>query len=505
VIEKQVASGAMEPGSEFAGYRIRSVLGEGGMGVVYLAERPQGTLCALKVLSQARTDPSFATRFKREAEYAESLDHPAILELYDVGEAPDGTLFFAMQYVAGADLRLLLARDGPMSLEEALSILEPVADALDCAHAQGLIHRDVKPGNVIVAEDRGPGPYVYLTDFGLSKNPSQDSVKLTRQGEFIGTIAYTAPEEILAEPRNHLVDIYSLGCVLYEMLVGAPPFVRDRDLELMYAHIGDPRPNATDRQPNLPTGIDAVIAKAMAISPTDRFASCSEFTAAAGALLPGRSAPAASGAAPATVPTPADAAAARAPAPVPSAATAQAPAGEPSAALKLVVRAGLGLGSELTVENDLALGRLTTLDGLLADDHGISRRHGRIQRGVDGGFVVEDLYSTNGTFVNETRISGRHPLRAGDELRIGETIFVASSDPSTDEVGPEHPAPTEHQEEEPCPIAELVVSPPRGEQAQRLVLRLELDLETGELVVGIEGGATARIARDGDGWRVETT
>ena len=283
MIEKRVTSGALEPDSDFAGYRIQSVLGEGGMGIVYLAERPQGTLCALKVLSQARSDPSFATRFKREAEYAESLDHPAILELYDVGEAPDGTLFFAMQYVPGADLRLLLARDGPMSLAEALSILEPIADALDCAHAQGLIHRDVKPGNVIVAEDRGPGPYVYLTDFGLSKNPSEDSVA--------GTIAYTAPEEILAEPRNHLVDVYSLGCVLYEMLVGVPPFVRDRDLDVMYAHIGDPRPNATDRQPNLPAGIDAVIAKAMAISPADRFASCEELTDAAGALLPGRAAP----------------------------------------------------------------------------------------------------------------------------------------------------------------------------------------------------------------------
>ena len=495
--------GRAEPDSEIAGYRIQSVLGEGGMGIVYLAERSQGTLCALKVLSvRAGADPSFATRFKREAEYAESLDHPAILELYDVGEAPDGMLFFAMQYVPGADLRVLLARDGPMGLEEALSILGPIGDALDCAHAQGLIHRDVKPGNIIVAQDRGPGPFVYLTDFGLAKNPSEDSVQLTGQGQFIGTIAYTAPEEILAQPRDHLVDIYSLGCVLYEMLVGEPPFVRDRDLDVMYAHIGDPRPNATDRQPDLPPGIDAVIVKAIAISPEDRYKSCAEFTAAAGALLPERSAAAPGGAVdivPSASPSPGVPGAPAAPA-----RESEPPVGEPLASLRLVAQAGLGLGRELIVEDDLALGRLTTLDGALADDSEISRRHGRVQRGADGGFVVEDLYSTNGTFVNGARISGPHPLRPGDELRIGGTVFAVSRRPSTGHSAPDALMPAERQPDKLAPIPELVVSPPRSDQAKRLVLRLELALETGELVVGIEDGATARISRDGDGWRVET-
>ena len=127
-----------------------------------------------------------------------------------------------------------------------MTILAQVADALDCAHAKGLVHRDVKPGNIIVAETPD-GPHAYLTDFGLAKNPTEDSVALTAQGQLIGTMPYTAPEEILAQPRDHRVDVYSLACVLYEALVGVPPFVREREIDLLYAHIGDPRPSARAR------------------------------------------------------------------------------------------------------------------------------------------------------------------------------------------------------------------------------------------------------------------
>src|SRR5205085_3158415 len=138
----------------------------------------------------------------------------------------------------------------------ALAILGPIGDALDSAHANGLVHRDVKPGNVIVAEDAG-GPHAYLTDFGLSKNPETDSIALTRMGQLIGTLAYTAPEEILAtEPRGQLVDVYSLGCVLYEALAGVPPFVRERDIDVLYAHVGDPRPKATAARRDLPSRLD---------------------------------------------------------------------------------------------------------------------------------------------------------------------------------------------------------------------------------------------------------
>lgn len=491
------------PGAEIAGYRIRSVLGEGGMATVYLAERPGGGLCALKVLARrSDEDLGYAARFKREAQYAEALDHPHILDLYEAGETPDGTLYLAMQYVQGPDLGVLLARDGAMHLAQALAILGPVGDALDGAHAKGLIHRDVKPGNIIVAADGGAGPFAYLTDFGLSKNPDQDSIALTQQGQFVGTTAYTAPEEILAQPRDHRVDIYSLGCVMFETLVGEPPFVRDRELDVMYAHIGDPRPRISDRRPGLPSELDAVIAKAMAISPEDRYSSCVEFIAEASALLPEGAVPA-----PETAPE-------TAPVTSPRYEAGQTLVGSPSeitrsAPLRLVVRAGPASGRELLVDDEFALGRLITLDGAFADDHEISRRHASVHRAADGGFVVEDQDSANGTFVNRTRIEGTHPLKPGDELRIGTTIFevgaaAASPEPAASEAAQiaEAPERTDPATRESA-VSEFVVEPEESQPLKRVVVRLELDLEAGELSVAIEHGASARIVRGPNGWRVE--
>ena len=461
---------------EIAGYRLVSVLGEGGMGVVYLAERPQGGLCALKVLSGTLgADSSAAARFKREAGYAETLEHPHILELYDTGETPEGTLYFAMQYVPGADLGVLLARDGMLDIAAAVSIVGQVGEALDCAHATGLIHRDVKPGNILVAQDHAAGPYAFLTDFGLSKNPSVDSIELTKQGQFVGTTAYTAPEEILAQPRDHRVDIYSLGCVLYQALAGEPPFVRERDLDVMYAHIGDPRPHASERRPELPPGMDAIIATAMAISPAERYPSCAKFIAAVRGILPQEapSTPGASGPAPLgtsgpTVPAVNGASRGAAPSTVSSGNRGATPA--PRELLRLIARAGAAAGHELIVDDELALGRLTTLGGAIASDLEISRRHARIRRVARDGFVVLDECSANGTFVNGERIEGPRSLRPGDELRIGSTVFLVAP--------------------EPAPI-------------HRVAMRLEFDTHTRELSVAIEQGPTARIVRDGDGWRVQ--
>jgi serine/threonine-protein kinase len=562
-MEGVVADGARQVGSEIAGYRIESVLGEGGMGTVYLAERPQGGLCALKVLSArvAAGDPSFATRFRREAAYAEALNHPHILELFEAGAAPDGTLFHAMQYVRGADLGAMLARNGPMGLEQGLSILGQVGDALDCAHAQGLVHRDIKPGNIIVAEEAS-GAQAFLTDFGLSKNPSEDSVALTRQGQFIGTTAYTAPEEILAQPRGHLVDIYSLGCVLYETLVGAPPFVRERDLDVLYAHIGDPRPKVTDARPDLPATINEIVAKAMAISPTERYGSCAELIAAASALLPGgegrqaaemaataqiapsmASAPAAEQSAVGVASGGGAGEPAAAPAGGPAPAGSTAPFSEPAPGvpaptaepLQIFVNAGAGRGPEIVVDHEVMLGRLSTLDGALADDVRISRRHGRITRSPDGGLLIEDLDSANGTFVNGTRIAGPQRLGTGDEVRIGSTVLLVSAQPALadlpralEAVPPPAPSapPTEDPSADdlpqPLPTPEPVVpgtdapqlqpSPEIGEfslepalpSVAKLVLRLEVDLDAGELAVWIEGGEAVRVVRDGADWRMET-
>jgi serine/threonine-protein kinase len=446
-MQNEPTAHALESGSELAGYRIRSVLGEGGMGIVYLAEQPQGGLCALKLLSDThRSDSSVTARFRREAEYANALDHPHILELYDSGETSDGALFIAMQYVAGVDLAELLRSDGVLSMTQTVSILGQVAGALDCAHASGLIHRDVKPGNIII-DKAGEDLHAYLSDFGLSKNPSQDSVALTQQGQLIGTMAYAAPEEILAHPRDHRVDVYSLACVLYEALVGTPPFQRDTDLDVLYAHVGDPRPSLTDRRGDLPSGIDDIVAKGMAISPDDRHETCGEFIAAIAALVPAE----------------------------PSAAEGVTVA---NPGLRLVVRNGPAVGKELIVEDELELGRLMTLDGAGLDDTEISRCHGRVRR-FGAGYVVEDLHSSNGTFVNGQRIASPSPLAPGDELRIGSTTFLASA------------------------IDDLATSTQPSRKGRRLILRLEVDLETGDLGVAIEDGASARIVRDGDAWRVE--
>jgi hypothetical protein len=445
---------APAPGGEIAGYRIESVLGEGSMGTVYLAERPQGGTCALKVLSdRLSADPTFATRFKRESEYAEALDHPNILDLYEAGQTPDGTLFFAMEYVEGPDLRVLIEREGALDLGRAVIVLAQIADALDSAHAKGLVHRDVKPGNIIVGQDPD-GPHAYLTDFGLSKNPTEDSVALTMQGQLIGTMPYTAPEEILAQARDHRVDVYSLACVLYETVVGAPPFVREREIDLLYAHIGDPRPSATAERSDLPAGIDEVIAKGMAIAPEERYASCGEFITAVRGLVPTQT-----GAAPVPVDLAVE--------------TSESPA-----ALRLVVSSGFGVGRELLVEDEVVLGRLQTLDGALAPDSEISRRHARVYRS-DGGFLVEDQESANGTFVNGERIEGPRPLRSGDELRIGATVFTATATAALN-------------------------GTPDAQPGARLALRLEVDLDGGGITVAVEGGPRARIVRDGDGWRVET-
>jgi predicted Ser/Thr protein kinase len=463
-------------GTEIAGYRVESILGQGGMGTVYLARTPTGGVCALKVLSQELVggDSAFATRFEREVRYAEALNHPNVLEIYESGEAPDGSLFFAMQYVDGPDLGALLRRGGPLGLPQALTIVAQVGDALDAAHAVGLIHRDVNPGNIIVANDPS-GPHAYLTDFGLSKHTGKDSIALTRAGQMVGTLPYTAPEEILAGERDHRVDVYSLGCVLYEALTGAPPFVRERDIDVLYAHLGDPRPSASEARPDLPPGIDEVMATAMAVSPSDRYASCGAFIAAAQALVGD-----AGEALPPVAAAPA-AAADRVPAPE------EPPArdgGAPPGTLRLVAQSGFCSGRELLVDDELLLGRLTIFDGALAPDHSISRRHARILRTGDG-FAIQDEHSRNGTFVNGERIEGPHVLRTGDEVQLGATSFVAEV--------PKMPV-------DAVPAADAVVAAPG---ASKLALRLELDAEAAELTISFENGPTARIVREGEGWRVE--
>ncbi len=213
------------------------------MGVVYLAEHERlKRKVALKVLApELADDERFRDRFIRESELAASLDEPNVLPVYDAGEH-DGNLFIAMRYVAGTDLRGLID-ESPLALEDALTVVDGVARALDAAHSRGLVHRDIKPGNILVVRSDGPRhiEHVYLSDFGLTKRSASRS-GVTGTGVFVGTLEYAAPEQFEGTALGPPTDVYSLGCVLFECLVGEPPFRREQDAAVMYAHLHDPPP-----------------------------------------------------------------------------------------------------------------------------------------------------------------------------------------------------------------------------------------------------------------------
>ena len=231
------------PGSTFAGYRIEAEAGRGGMGIVYRATQVAlGRPVALKLIAaNFAGDRSFRERFKREWETAASIDHPNVIPVYEAGEAEEH-LFIAMRYVEGLDLANLLAREPELAPERAVRIIAQVASALDAAHARGLVHRDVKPANVLI----GAEEHVYLTDFGLTKHASQDA--LTKTGLFVGSVDYAAPEQIRGEAMDARTDVYSLGCVLYQTLTKRLPYDKPADVAKMYAHVSEP-PAAGHRGP----------------------------------------------------------------------------------------------------------------------------------------------------------------------------------------------------------------------------------------------------------------
>jgi serine/threonine protein kinase len=270
-------------GTEIAGYRIESVIGRGGMSVVYLATQAfPSRKVALKLLAPEIADQEgFRERFIRESNAAASIDHPNVIPIYGAGDA-DGVLWIAMRYVDGEDLGRLIEREGALLPDRVVRVVGQVADALDAAHEVGLVHRDVKPGNVLIAR----GDHAYLTDFGLIKR-HEAGTEFTKTGQFLGSVAYAAPEQIRGEPVDARTDVYSLGCVLYECLTGEPPFSREAEVGTLYAHLNDPPPKPTGVRPDLPRAIDAVVAKAMAKEPAQRFATAGELAAAAREALPG--------------------------------------------------------------------------------------------------------------------------------------------------------------------------------------------------------------------------
>jgi predicted Ser/Thr protein kinase len=261
--------------SEIAGYRVVELLGRGGMSVVYRAEHVRlGRAAALKLLGAPFGAADHRERFLRESKLAASLDHPSIVPVYDAGEE-DGLLYIAMAYVEGSDLKTLLVKEGKLPLRRALRILGQIASALDAAHARGLVHRDVKPANILVgADDRA-----YLSDFGVVKELA--AAGTTRTGSFVGTIEYSAPEQIEGKDVDARADVYALACVLYECVVGTPPFHRSSDVAVLNAHLHAPPPKLSKAAPDLPAALEPVLAKALSKSPLDRYASCGEFVALA--------------------------------------------------------------------------------------------------------------------------------------------------------------------------------------------------------------------------------
>jgi serine/threonine-protein kinase len=264
---------------ELPGYRIERQLGRGSMGVVYLAEDVQlRRKVALKILASTLAgDGLFRGRFDRESQSAANLDHPNIVPVYAAGEAA-GSLYIAMRYVGGGDLRTLLEANGALNLEQATSIIAAMADALDAAHAQGMIHRDVKPANILI-DDRNGQQHYYLGDFGITKIVSSGQ-SMTSTGQIVGTIDYIAPEQIQGRPVDGRADLYALGCVLYQCLTGVVPFSREDTAALMWAHVHDELPPVTARRPDLPPQIDHIAAKAMAKQPENRYATCRELALA---------------------------------------------------------------------------------------------------------------------------------------------------------------------------------------------------------------------------------
>jgi serine/threonine-protein kinase len=271
----------LAPGTEFGAWRIDRMIGRGGMGVVYLATdvrlaRP----VAIKLIADDRAgDPSFRERFEREAQLTAAIDHPNVIPVYAAGEE-DGQLYLVTRYVAGTDLQDLLRREGPLDAGRAADVVRQVADGLDAAHAAGLVHRDVKPANVLLS-----GRHAYLSDFGLTRTVDSE-VRLTDTDERMGTVDFMSPEQLRGQRTDARSDVYALGCLLYTVLTGKPPFHRESAAATITAHLEAPPPRVSDR-PGMHDEFDAVLARALAKDPEQRFPSAGDLGRAAVAAAGG--------------------------------------------------------------------------------------------------------------------------------------------------------------------------------------------------------------------------
>lgn len=430
------------PGTRLAGYEIVRLIGSGGMAAVYLARDEQlGRVVALKLLAK---DEAASVRFVREARAVAAVDHPHIIPVYAAGEA-DGAQYIAMRFVPGGTLAGVLATSGALSPRRTAGIISPVASALDAAHAAGLVHRDVKPGNILV--DRRPGgpEHPYLTDFGIVR-AMLSAGTLTAAGQFLGTPDYAAPEQAGGLPVDGRADQYALACVAFEALTGKVPFKRDLPVAVLYAHVSSPPPRATSIRRDLPPAVDVVLAKAMAKNPDDRYPTCADFADALREALgldpydPSRAQP---------IPT----------MPismfdgeVPPSAQVPQPAQPVSVTWTAVVTADRDYYDHIQAVNDsdseaisfpgdiperriplagdeLLIGRRSVSMGVTPDidligpprDPGVHRRHAKLVPASDGTWTVVDLGTVNGITVNGRDVpkGGTVPLHAGDNIHLG--------------------------------------------------------------------------------------
>src|ERR1700744_3977159 len=263
-------------GSMFGPYHLKRLLGRGGMGEVYEAEHTvkEWTVAVKLLTGTFSTDPVFRERLKREARTAGRLQEPHVVPVHDYGEI-DGQMFLVMRWVEGTDLDSVLKRFGPLTPPRAVAIITQIASALDAAHAAGVMHRDIKPQNILVTRD----DFAYLVDFGIASATTDE--KLTQLGTAVGTWKYMAPERFSNDEVTYRADIYALACVLFECLTGAPPYTSGSAASLVTAHASDPIPRPSALRPGIPKGFDAVVARGMAKKPQDRYASAGDLALAA--------------------------------------------------------------------------------------------------------------------------------------------------------------------------------------------------------------------------------
>jgi Protein kinase domain len=276
----------LSEGDEFAGYRVERRLGRGGMGVLYLALEPGlERRVALKLIApEAAADEVFARRFAEESRIAASIEHPNVVPIYAAGEE-GGVRYIAMRYVSGADLARRLTREGRLDPAVAVELIAQIGNGLDAIHAAGLVHRDVKPANVLLGGGEGV-EHAYITDFGVARNVSTES-GLTQTGRFVGTLDYVAPEQISGGAVDARADVYALGCLLFKLLTGEVPFPKDGEAARLFAHLNDPPPAPSLWVPEVSMALDDVVIRAMSKGPDDRYPSAGDLGRAAQAALRG--------------------------------------------------------------------------------------------------------------------------------------------------------------------------------------------------------------------------